>query len=54
MSQMIPWETIEEQYAQNFNHETNDGRRAKTAREALEALLIRQIMQLKGRVKPRT
>jgi len=49
MSCLIPWDTIEEQYAQQFNHERNDGRRAITAREALGALLVQQIMQLSDR-----
>src|SRR6056297_2445070 len=49
MNLLIPWEEIEAQYAQNFNHERKDGRRAITAREALGALLVQQIMQLSDR-----
>ena len=49
MNRLIPWEEIEAQYAQNFNHERKDGRRAITAREALGALLVQQIMQLSDR-----
>lgn len=49
MSRLIPWEEIEAQYVQNFNHERKDGRRAITAQEALGALLVQQIMQLSDR-----
>jgi len=49
MSQLMPWEEIEEKYAETFVNERNDGRRAKTAREAFGALLVQQMLGLSDR-----
>ena len=49
MSQLIPWEEIEEQYAKTFANERNDGRRGKTAREAFGALLVQEMLRLSDR-----
>lgn len=46
MSEIVPWEEIEERYARTFKNKRTDGRRAISAREALGALLIQQMMKL--------
>ena len=46
MSQLVPWKAFEEKYAKCFK---SDGRRAKTAREALGALLVQQLLNLTDR-----
>lgn len=46
MSQLVPWKAFEEKYAKLFK---NDGRRAKTAREALGALVVQQLLNLTDR-----
>lgn len=46
MSGIVPWKEIEEKYAQTFKNRRPDGRRAISAREALGALLIQQMMKL--------
>lgn len=40
LSKIIPWQTLEERYAKNF--ENHKGRKAKPVRMALGALLIQQ------------
>jgi len=49
MSDIIPWDDIEIKYAQKFKNDRRDGRSAKSAREALGALLIQQMMKLSDR-----
>src|SRR6056297_420526 len=46
MSRLVPWKAFEEKYAKCFK---NDGRRAKTAREALGALVVQQLLNLTDR-----
>ncbi|MEA1884151.1 MAG: hypothetical protein U9N62_06500 [Thermotogota bacterium] len=46
MSRLVPWKAFEEKYAKLFK---NDGRRAKTAREALGALVVQQLLNLTDR-----
>src|SRR6056297_923165 len=46
MSRLVPWKAFEEKYAKRFK---NDGRRAKTAREALGALVVQQLLNLTDR-----
>jgi len=46
MSKLVPWKAFEEKYAKLFK---NDGRRAKTAREALGALVVQQLLNLTDR-----
>ena len=46
MSRLVPWKAFEEKYAKCFK---KDGRRAKTAREALGALVVQQLLNLTDR-----
>ncbi|MEA1884546.1 MAG: transposase [Thermotogota bacterium] len=46
MSRLVSWKAFEEKYAKLFK---NDGRRAKTAREALGALVVQQLLNLTDR-----
>jgi hypothetical protein len=46
ISRLVPWKAFEEKYAKCFK---NDGRRAKTAREALGALIVQQLLNLTDR-----
>src|SRR6056297_1988935 len=46
MSRLVPWKAFEEKYAKLFK---NDGRRAKTAREALGSLVVQQLLNLTDR-----